>query len=128
MTIDRAGRPTAAAECVAAALAMLPAPPAQHHSALRIVRQPHRHRQPSSPAVEPVRLTRLFSEAARTPASAVSLRADLGGSLRMELELRPAIAATTIPGQTAALLPAPHFPVGSVVREQTPATRSATTL
>ncbi len=120
MTIDRAGRPTAAPECVAAALAMLPAPPAKHHSALRILGQTGSHWRPHPPAVEPVRLTTLFSAAASNPASAVSLRVDLGGGLRMELELQPAVPATKHPIQTAAKLPAPHFPVGSVGRETAP--------
>ncbi len=37
-TTDSAGRPTGSPECVAAALAILPAPPAKHHSALRMLR------------------------------------------------------------------------------------------
>jgi hypothetical protein len=137
MTIDRTGRHTAAPECVAAALAMLPAPPAKHHAALRILAATAGNRSSTSAIADPLRLTAQFVEAIRTPpTSAVSLRADLGSGLRMELDLRQAtqtpLAAETTGPETAApkaaILPAPHFPIGIATPESIPASRPTTSL
>lgn len=117
MLIDRTGRPTVETHCVAAALAVLPsqastAAARSHGSLLRIQR-----RSEATASAEPLALTRHIGDLLRSGGDALSLRADLGGGLEVELELRPtAPEGARVPARSDAALhtaesqPAtPHF-------------------